>query len=529
MRCLYTRSVCYPHPLIPLCLGIAALLNGCVTDAMSCDGPCNIAQDTKSAARITTVYHPSATMTPLTAPGAAAEPMSHQGGADLANLMLAQLSVPKPNAQTTQVTDGADDPSRASLERAAAYSRRHDGLALIVMKADGRVLFEDYAQGAGPNKPHLLASGTKSFWGVLAVAAAQDGMLDLDEKVADTIPEWRSDPRKARITVRQLLNFTSGLDSPLSEMRGKGSAEDKFLQALQAQAASEPGSVFNYHPVHLYAFGGWLKRKLAASGERMDDPLDYLSSRILNPIGMKIGHWRRDKAGNPAMPNGASLAPREWIKFGQLLVNKGRWQNHQIIEEEYIQELFQGSQANPAYGLTFWLHKGVEDPEEVGLSSSRNERRLQRSEVGSIDRSAPIDVAMAAGKGKQRLYIIPSRALVVLRLGRPNPEWQDKAFMTRLLGVSADVPADQRSKTGASDVGSAAAKGTPSSGLGGTSDENWREACQADIRRLCPDRTNTMKALRQCFRTSRRDFSTKCRQALRAARRTLGSDPGDYQ
>lgn len=75
---------------------------------------------------------------------------------------------------------------------AADYSRAAKGVAVLVMKR-GEIVFEDYAPG-WENKPHLLASGTKSFSGVMASCAVEDGLLRLDEKLSDTIVEWKDDP-----------------------------------------------------------------------------------------------------------------------------------------------------------------------------------------------------------------------------------------------------------------------------------------------------------------------------------------------
>src|SRR5207237_662022 len=72
---------------------------------------------------------------------------------------------------------------------------------------DGGTLLEQNAK-----TPHKIYSGTKAFWDLAGLAAAEDGLLRLDERVADTITSWRSDPRKAQVTIQQLLDFDSGLE-----------------------------------------------------------------------------------------------------------------------------------------------------------------------------------------------------------------------------------------------------------------------------------------------------------------------------
>src|SRR5919108_578532 len=95
------------------------------------------------------------------------------------------------------------------VESAAGYAERHALHALLVQRGD-RIVFERYGGGYDEKKPHALYSGTKSFWGVLAVAAQEDGVLDLDEPVGATIPSW-STGEKAGVTLRMLLQLTSGI------------------------------------------------------------------------------------------------------------------------------------------------------------------------------------------------------------------------------------------------------------------------------------------------------------------------------
>jgi CubicO group peptidase (beta-lactamase class C family) len=82
------------------------------------------------------------------------------------------------------------------FELAAEYSRRTRGLSVLVIKGDA-VVFEEYQNGHAAGEPWVLFSGTKSFTGVMLAAAIEDKLIkDFDEKVSDTITEWKSDPRK---------------------------------------------------------------------------------------------------------------------------------------------------------------------------------------------------------------------------------------------------------------------------------------------------------------------------------------------
>ncbi|WP_218080166.1 serine hydrolase [Anthocerotibacter panamensis] len=317
-------------------------------------------------------------------------------------------------------------------ELAAHYSQEQEGLSLLILH-QGRIVFEEYDSSA--EEAYVLASGTKSFWGVLAAAAVADGLLDWEERVAETLTEWRDDPLKSRITVRQVLNFTDGLDPADQDLDGP-TLKNKYQYAVDLQAVAEPGTTFCYGPSHLYVFGELMRRKLAA------DPLEYLEQRVFAPIDLRVSDWRRDGAGNPLMPAGASLTAREWAKFGELVRQGGSWQGRTVIASDALQSCFVGSAVNPAYGLTFWLNVAVPEgtfSTEVTEGEGRNPWRRGGSS-GSIYLGAPEDLVMAAGAGKQRLYIMPSLELVVVRQGNraskfreEGTKFRDDEFLALLL------------------------------------------------------------------------------------------------
>jgi len=230
---------------------------------------------------------------------------------------------------------------------AADYSRASRGVSVLVMKGD-KIVFEDYQNGHQADEPWLLASGTKSFSGVMLAAAIEDKLIkNFDEKVSETITEWKTDPRKSRITIRQLLSLTSGLDA------GQIGRVPTYAEAIKVPATSEPGTHFEYGPVPFQTFGELMTRKLKPKNETV---MSYLKRRILDPIGLNVGFWRMDN-GQPLLPQGANLTAREWVKFGLFLKDGGKWKGKQIVAKKLLGKLIVGETANAAYGLTFWLNK----------------------------------------------------------------------------------------------------------------------------------------------------------------------------
>jgi len=295
-------------------------------------------------------------------------------------------------------------PSPGPFQSAADYLRSCNGHALLVYR-DGQLVFEEYLNGHRRADPHRLASGTKSFIGVLAVMAAEDGLLRLDEKVADTLTEWRADARKSQITIRQLLTLTSGIaGGEVGEVPG-------YQEAVRlAEAKFPPGEKFQYGPVPFQCFGEVLRRKLAPRGESVEG---YLKRRLLDPIGLKPSFWRKDANGNPNLPSGALLTAREWAKFGLFVLNQGTWDGQQLVSEKLLAECFRGTKAHPTYGLTFWLNASDERPR---------------------------DLVMAAGAGKQKLYLVPSLKLLIVQFAEAPRRFQEREFMRLLLEGLAKVP-----------------------------------------------------------------------------------------
>jgi CubicO group peptidase (beta-lactamase class C family) len=280
-------------------------------------------------------------------------------------------------------------------QQALDYSARHAEEALVVV-SPGNIVVERYAPGFAAAKPHALYSGTKSFWGALAVAAQDDGLLRLDEPVADTVPDWRRDAQKARVTLRELLNLTSGFG-----FGGLGASVPSYEKALAMPLRDEPGTKFTYGGVPLMVFGAVLARKLAPRGIT---PHDYLRERILDRIGVRVASWRTLSDGTQPLPTGAFLTALEWLRYGRFLLS-GAAGGETVVRPEALGTCFVGSGPNERYGLGFWLH---------------------RTKSGT-------DVIYASGSGGQALYVIPQLETVVVRFAGGG-SYKHEAFLSRFAG-----------------------------------------------------------------------------------------------
>src|SRR5256884_3398840 len=228
--------------------------------------------------------------------------------------------------------------------RAAAYSEKNRGFSMLVMQ-NGKTVFEHYANGGGPEMRCKIFSGTKSFWGIAALCAARDGLIKLDDRVADTIAEWKTDSRKSQITIRQLLNQTDGIE-PAPHLHSD-SIRDRDAVAVQLPLVASPGSAFAYGPSHLQIFNEVLRRKLNGRST-----ISYIEGNVLSPLGLTSLEFKKDGRGDPLPASGFELSAREWARFGELVLAHGNYHGKQIVPANLLGQALTGSSANPSYGLT---------------------------------------------------------------------------------------------------------------------------------------------------------------------------------
>ncbi|MEM9291888.1 MAG: serine hydrolase [Acidobacteriota bacterium] len=326
----------------------------------------------------------------------------------------------------TFLAEGLSADEAQRLRAAAEYSAQFRGVSMVVLR-EGERIFEDYPNGGGAKQAHALASGTKSFSCALVAAAAEDDLLHLDEKVSATLEEWRDGSSKEEITLRQLLTLTSGVDA-------KVGLAPSYENAVAVAVVNEPGTTFQYGAEPFQIFGEVLRRKLVAAGWE-PSPVDYLQWRVLDSVGVEPAQWRHGRDGLPHLNAGASFTARDWAAYGELIRRQGRvgqgdGKEKQVLDPRRVAQCFFGTEANPAYGLTWWLGGEVSAEVLESVPQLNGATDLASSnEVGS-------GVVMAAGAGKQRLYVIQSQGLVVVRQatrGSGGGGFSDGEFLSRLL------------------------------------------------------------------------------------------------
>ncbi len=310
------------------------------------------------------------------------------------------LPAAKPAARTISAAALAD------MERYAADFGSH---ALIVVH-HGVIQDEWYAPYWQRDLLTQSQSMHKSLMGLFIGIAIEDQRIaSIDDPVGTYLTEWRDDPRGA-ITLRQLLQMSSGLAqyrftlNPFTDDNrwlNSGHSGDVMLRTPMADWA--PGSRYDYNNINSELLGMVLVR---IYGERYST---LLREKLWLPMGGERARVHTDQPGGRAYTSCCLAAPAmDWVRIGMLLLGRGEVNGHRIVSADWIQQMITPSPAAAHYGLQIWL--GYGDPavpaEDAGSS-------------GAIAKGPFLarDTFMTWGRGQQHVFVVPSRELVIVRLG----------------------------------------------------------------------------------------------------------------
>ncbi|WP_108804635.1 serine hydrolase [Aquimarina sp. Aq107] len=264
--------------------------------------------------------------------------------------------------------------------------------AVLVIHKD-QIIAEKYADGLDENSVLLGWSMTKSILATNYGILQKQGKIDINDKAP--IKEWEDDERK-EITISNLLQMNCGLewDEDYGSISDATTMlyldKDMTKPQIYKEAIHKPNEYWYYSSGVSNLLSGILRGHFDSYQEYLDFPY----REFIDKIGMHSMLIETDMAGNYVGSSYAWATVRDWAKFGLLYLHKGNWNGEQIFNSEWVDYVTTPTATSEGdYGGHFWLNAGGFYPD------------------------APKDMYSANGFQGQRVFIIPSKDLVIVRFG----------------------------------------------------------------------------------------------------------------
>jgi CubicO group peptidase (beta-lactamase class C family) len=305
--------------------------------------------------------------------------------------------------------------NEAKLNNLHEYLQQKNTKAFIILH-NGKIVSEKYFGDFTTDSMWYWASAGKTLTAMLVGIAQQEGKLNINHTTARYLGAgWTSAPadKENLITIRHQLTMTSGLDDT-------GSDDDCTLPSC-LQYKADAGTRWAYYNAAYTLLDKVVEAATATTYN------NYFQQKIRNRIGMN-GVWLRNGYNNVFYSTARSMA-----RFGLLMLAKGRWEQTAIISDTsyFNAQVTSSQQLNPSYGYLTWLNGKA-----VHMLPS-----VQAIFQGSLVPNAPADMYAALGKNDQKVYIVPSQKLVVIRMGNTagNVQLALSSFDNELWGKLKEI------------------------------------------------------------------------------------------
>jgi len=265
----------------------------------------------------------------------------------------------------------------------------------VLIAKEGKLVFESYFEGYNAVIPHDQRSASKSISSAMIGIAIYDTILTgVDQRLYELLPsefQYTRDASKTKITLRDLLTMSSGLDVDGAASEESYQNSDQWLKTvLEADMKHPPGTYANYGSANPYLLGVVLDGQLTVSVE------NYMEKKLFAPLGItnyliQTEHTRT----TPYFGGGMYLTPRDMLKFGQLYLDKGRWEGKQVIPENWVKDSFK----------KYRRLQDVKDKNEYGYLWWHTEYKIHDVAIASIE---------ARGAGGQYIFVLPALQSVVV-------------------------------------------------------------------------------------------------------------------
>lgn len=270
----------------------------------------------------------------------------------------------------------------------------------VLVSENGKIIYEKYFDGYTANVPHDMRSASKSISSAIAgIAKDQVLFTSVGQSIFDFLPkkyQKQKDRLNAKIDIKSLLTMSSGLDAddytrertPVASENNYQPSDDWLATVLSAPMINRPNTIAEYGSANPFLLG-------VALDSIVSEPLELFMDKYLFQK-LEISNYiiQTDEKGKPYFGGGMYLTPRDMIKFGALYLNKGRYNNEQVISEKWI-----NSSVKKYLPL-----ENVPDKNPYGYLWWHNTYQANRKMVSSIE---------ARGAGGQYIFIVPDLKVVV--------------------------------------------------------------------------------------------------------------------
>ena len=320
--------------------------------------------------------------------------------------------------------------NRKMLEKAVADAFKDPATSknlqtrAVVVVYQGRLIAEHYAVGFHRDMPLGGWSMSKGIANALVGILVRKGRLNLYDPAP--VPQWQTpgDPRQS-ISLNQLLRMTSGLrfrevytpPSDVTDMLFR--SHDFGAAAASKSLEATPGEKWHYSSGTSNIIARIIRTAVEPEYEQM---VSFVRRELLDPLGMQSAIVELDPSGTAVLSSYTFATARDWARFGLLYLQEGVWQGQRILPAGWVEYSRMPTPAAPRgqYGAHFWLNAGV-----IGDPVRRRWPEL------------PKDMFMAWGFQGQYLIIIPSKKLVLVRLGlnTRSQGWNLETFVTDVMSA----------------------------------------------------------------------------------------------
>jgi CubicO group peptidase (beta-lactamase class C family) len=247
----------------------------------------------------------------------------------------------------------AAEPFAAALALAGELPRLHS----LLVSVRGEMVLERYFNGARATRPANVKSVSKSIVSALVgIAIARGTMPSVETPISTWFPELKksAEPRKAAITVEDLLTMRSGLESTSNRNYGAWVNSRNWVQyALSRPLLAPPGTVMDYSTGNTHLLSAILTRASNTS------TWQFAQDALARPLGFTLARWPRDPQGIYFGGNDMELTPLQMIAFGELYLNRGRVDDRAVVPARWIEASWQvrgrSNWSGDRYGYGWWI------------------------------------------------------------------------------------------------------------------------------------------------------------------------------